>query len=427
MTRPKRPIAEINRLVYRRGIRYYIDLRRYGLGRIALQPDGETRATMDTDEAVRLGLVMLEQAQADAAALRDSRVGRHLTIGIVARSWESTLLRDVAEERLSDTTRVRYLLALRQLLGTTNEHGDPHTPALDQDLPIYRLHTRHVRAALATLRSRTGRQGPLSPTSLNHCVVVISLLVKHAITLEAMPPHADPVGGLGKSERPPARRSDRTDFLEVPEVAVLLETLRARPVGAVPYALIAALLLYTGCRLSEVLGLTVSDVNFERKTVRIARNAFRRLKHGGDRTIPLWPELEVILAAHLTATGLTSGLLLPARRADGTVGMHRAKYTALFAEAQRVAAASLSAMEQAAFLEKHVTAKVFRTTYCAARLQTLDAGAPVSVEVVRRELGHTSLAMILRVYSRIGRVRVRGEAVSYFGPTGQGVIATHET
>jgi integrase len=109
------------------------------------------------------------------------------------------------------------------------------------------------------------------------------------------------------------------------------------------------------------------------------------------------------------------------------VGMHRAKYTALFAEAQRVAAASLSAMEQAAFLEKHVTAKVFRTTYCAARLQTLDAGAPVSVEVVRRELGHTSLAMILRVYSRIGRVRVRGEAVSYFGPTGQGVIATHET
>ncbi len=38
------------------------------------------------------------------------------------------------------------------------------------------------------------------------------------------------------------------------------------------------------------------------------------------------------------------------------------------------------------------------STVCAARLQTLDGGAPVSIYTVSRELGHTSPAMVQRVY-----------------------------
>jgi len=42
-------------------------------------------------------------------------------------------------------------------------------------------------------------------------------------------------------------------------------------------------------------------------------------------------------------------------------------------------------------------ARKLRQTYCAARLQTLDGGAPVSVYTVALELGHGSVAMVSRV------------------------------
>jgi hypothetical protein len=57
--------------------------------------------------------------------------------------------------------------------------------------------------------------------------------------------------------------------------------------------------------------------------------------------------------------------------------------------------------------------KMFRHTYCAARLQTLDRGAPVSTYTVARELGHEPEAMVRRVYAHLGTVRHRSEVVEY--------------
>jgi hypothetical protein len=57
--------------------------------------------------------------------------------------------------------------------------------------------------------------------------------------------------------------------------------------------------------------------------------------------------------------------------------------------------------------------KMFRHTYCAARLQTLDRGAPVSTYTVARELGHESEAMVRRVYAHLGEIRHRSEVVEY--------------
>ncbi len=56
---------------------------------------------------------------------------------------------------------------------------------------------------------------------------------------------------------------------------------------------------------------------------------------------------------------------------------------------------------------------MFRHTYCAARLQTLDQGAPVSIYTVARELGHGGDSMVKRVYGHLGSVRHRAEAVEY--------------
>ena len=60
-----------------------------------------------------------------------------------------------------------------------------------------------------------------------------------------------------------------------------------------------------------------------------------------------------------------------------------------------------------------IRTKMFRHTYCAARLQTLDRGAPVSEYTVSRELGHGGPSLVRRVYGHLGQVRHRAEVVEY--------------
>lgn len=60
-----------------------------------------------------------------------------------------------------------------------------------------------------------------------------------------------------------------------------------------------------------------------------------------------------------------------------------------------------------------IRSKMFRHTYCAARLQTVDQGAPVSTYTVAREIGHGGEAMVRKVYGHLGQVRHRAEVVEY--------------
>jgi len=68
---------------------------------------------------------------------------------------------------------------------------------------------------------------------------------------------------------------------------------------------------------------------------------------------------------------------------------------------------------RAGWEEGDIRSKMFRHTYCATRLQTLDAGAPVSTYTVAREMGHGGESMVRRVYGHLGQVRHRSEAVEY--------------
>jgi integrase len=60
-----------------------------------------------------------------------------------------------------------------------------------------------------------------------------------------------------------------------------------------------------------------------------------------------------------------------------------------------------------------IRTRIFPHTYCSARLQTLDRGEPVSTYPVRCELGHGSDDMVNKVYSHLGDVRHRSDAVEY--------------
>jgi hypothetical protein len=63
--------------------------------------------------------------------------------------------------------------------------------------------------------------------------------------------------------------------------------------------------------------------------------------------------------------------------------------------------------------EGEIRSKMFRHTYCSARLQTLDAGHPVSPFTVGKELGHGGNAMVETVYSHLGEIHHRSSVVEY--------------
>jgi integrase len=78
---------------------------------------------------------------------------------------------------------------------------------------------------------------------------------------------------------------------------------------------------------------------------------------------------------------------------------------------------ALDAVSACVGLEKgYVRTRVFRHTYCATRLQTLDNGAPVSPFTVAKELGHGGTALVERVYGHLGQFRHRSEVVEYIVP-----------
>jgi hypothetical protein len=60
-----------------------------------------------------------------------------------------------------------------------------------------------------------------------------------------------------------------------------------------------------------------------------------------------------------------------------------------------------------------IRTKIFRHTYCAARLQSLDRGFPISTYTVARELGHGGESLIKRVYGHLGQVRHRSEHAEF--------------
>ena len=137
-----------------------------------------------------------------------------------------------------------------------------------------------------------------------------------------------------------------------------------------------------------MLGLTVGDVSLSRDlvTIRGTKTA------NAARVLPLWPQLAAILRRYIAGKP-DDAQLFPVKDIR--------KMLAGIAESTGVAALA------------DLTPYTFRHTHCAARLQSLDQGAPVSTYTVARELGHGGEAMVRRVYGHLGQVRHRAEVVEY--------------
>ena len=242
---------------------------------------------------------------------------------------------------------------------------------------------------------------------MRHYLNALSGLYKRAQSESVVGPGYNPVASL--LDKPVAQRRE-AKWLEVDAAAEYLEAARTyRPRvedGATPwvYPIIATFLL-TGGRHSEVLGLEVDDVSFQRKTITFRPNDWRRLKtRTSHRVVPLPPQLEEILRDYLLAREREAplgSLLFPSARGEGE-GMIRDIRKALDHVSVR-----------AGWQKGEVRTKAFRHSFCAASLQLLDRGHPISPWTVAKWMGHGGQSLVDRIYGHLGEVRHRGEVLEY--------------
>ena len=254
------------------------------------------------------------------------------------------------------------------------------------------------------------RGGTLKPGTVRAHLNSLSNLYVRAQSESVVAPGFNPVASMMDKPRPD---TGEADWFEVHDAALILEGARRYRPSAVAaqlgpvhtdvvYPLVACFLL-TGGRKEEILGLLARDVSFDRKIVTFRPNEIRGLKtRNASRTVPLFPQLEEILRPYVfgrDAPLAEDALLFSSARTGG-------KISGVDKVLDRIA-------EIAGFQKGELRLKKFRHTFCAARLQTLDNGAPISPFTVARELGHGGTSLVERVYGHLGTVRHRSEHLEY--------------
>lgn len=393
-------------------LRAYADFRDFaaeGGKRVPLVPAGASMATTDPAEAEELAAARLGQLV--AARKKREVLGTELGISRSAglQTFAARHLRLKAQSgRFTDQWLTDTEQRLRVAVDFFGAQRELHTIQVsDVQRYVAWLAVQPVRRGCPPKKPLKDRpKRTIGGQTQRHYLNALSNLYKRAQAEQVVPLGHNPVALL--LEKPTATRREAR-WLEAHEAALLLESARThtpkRDDMAMPfvYPLLATFLL-TGGRTSEVLGLEVEDVSFDRKTITFRPNQHRRLKTGtSHRVVPLWPQLEAILRAYLYGgdVPLVSGLIFPSTR-TGAPKMLTDVRKMLDAVAER-----------AGWRAGEIRSKMFRHTYTAARLQTTDRGEAVSQFTVSRELGHGGESLVRRCYGHLGTVRHRAEHVEF--------------
>ena len=354
----------------------------------ALMQDG--RATTDWDVA---GILVAKRVK----ELEEQKRG----MGIVGRGREETLehyaLHHLEKKKASKGEQ-------RQLERAVEFFGPKKT--------LSAIDVMDIENWVEDLReNHKGRRGNavISDGTIRHHLNSLSSLYKRAGIEKKVAIGFNPVAACPDK---PRGKAAKADWLEVHEGALLLEAAKLYKPERSDVALadlhaIVATFLLTGGRFAEVMGLAVADISFARKTVTFRPHEWRRLKtDDAERTVPLWPQLEQILTGYLKGPNHPTGALL-------FPSLHRRVRGGKEEMLGDIRKALDAIAVQAGWAAGEIRSKMFRHTYATARLQSLDNGAPVSTWAVAKELGHTTSAMIEKVYGHLGTVRHRSEFVEY--------------
>ncbi len=375
--------------VYLRGNRYWGDFRDLGGGQEPLRPEGEGWATTDIDVADRLAADRVEELKKKAVERRESFLrGEPEPVTSLAAYAETHLIVKATEsgkggEKLSKS----WLVQAERHLGLACDF-------FGSDIELSAITPRDLNRWVAHLRKQPNhRGGTLSDGTIRAYLNSLSNLYARAVADGHT--QRNPVADMYKKPTPQVHEPE---YLEPEEAALLLESARTyqAPVddGGFPYMhpLLATFLL-TGGRKSEILGLEVDDVSLRLGKVYIRSNDWRRLKtKGSKRSVPLWPQLREILTDYMIERERSGGLgrlLYPSGRGTGEKMIYD------------VRKALDHIGDRAGFPKGHIRLHMLRHTYTAARIQTLDRGAPVALYTVARELGHRGTDMIEDRYGHL--------------------------
>jgi integrase len=387
------------RRVYLKGNGFYGDFRSVGGKQEALITPGASRATTDPDVAAVLYADRLKHLEAERRGLALLGRGHAATLAAFAAKHleKKAEARRVTEQALASDER-----ALRRAV-----------EFFGVDRPLTGIGAADVEEWLDYQRSHLPPRGggeSVSNFTLRHHLNALSNLYRRAQAEGVVPPGFNPPAAIMEK---PSGRAAEARWLEVHEAALLLEACRhyqpPRPELAPPLLPLVATFLLTGGRLKEVLGLAVTDVSFQRETVTFREHAWRRLKTlTSARVVPLWPQFREILQEYLDGPDAPAadGLLFPS---DTPRTRQHPKEQMLKDFRKTLDGVAKTAGWQAG----DIRTKMFRHTYCSARLQTLDHGAPVSPFTVARELGHGGMTLVNKIYGHLGNVRHRAEVVEY--------------
>ena len=381
--------------IYWRNGKAYGDFRKYadvGGKREALKQEGMSVPTTDSDTALAVYLRRVRELKM-----------RRKDKGLFGETVEERGLAEYAAHHLEEKARSGRVT--EDHLAISEHYLRRAVEFFRGGRPLSGISTSNVQEFVGHLQTmENGRGGTLSGGSIRKHLSSLSNLYRRAASEGYVPPGYNPIAAL--LDKPTADHHEAA-WLEVHEAALFLDaTKRHRPIKAycalrAIHPLVATFLL-TGGRKAEVLGLEVKDVSFDRKTVTFRPNEHRRLKtRTSHRTVPLWPQLEEILRPHVFSAVAPrgEGLLFPSDRGGGMIWDLRKALDAIG--------------RSAGWEDGEIRTRMFRHTYCATRLQTLDRGAPVSPWVVSREMGHGGPSLVDRVYGHVGNVRHRSETVEF--------------
>ena len=423
--------------------RYYADFRDFshvGGKQEALSPAGEKRATTDGEEAVRLAEARLAELQGLQASLPATSAPDLRKAG----PFVSDHLERMARE---GSARVPWMRAVQK-------HLERFLLYFGEEADLALLTPRDIEDWMFWLAKQdNGRGGTLGSQSVVQHMNSIGKLLRRAVGDGQIA--ANPVSAVFKK---PKVVNAKTVFLEVNEMAEILRFMAedyrpSRSDLALPFAYeLVATLALTGFREAECVGLLVSDVDLSRGVIHVTPNQYRDVKNDNSvRSLKISPQLIEILRAYLTGPHAPSGDLLFPGMGDGGGGdamindlrciFKKVPMPARLKQPrspkkleslrqsreqkiERLTTRGLPGPKPQESLEELLQpvrtsepmtlgSRILRHTYCAARLQTLDGGAPVSNFTVAVEMGHRDLKMIEKVYGHLGVVRHRGEHVEY--------------
>lgn len=368
------------RLYWKRGRAYgdFRDYRDVGGSREALKSPGSAFATEDEDEA----RVLLARRLDDLKSLRQA-----FGDGLVADPHLSDYARVHLESKrmaVRESTFVRIEIVLRRFVGF---FGDPRLSEIKiDDIRTYvRVRSTEPGTRGRRIQPRTIRKELGQLANLYSAAILEDRAVKNPVLQFRDWPRVD---------------ATEPEFFEPGEVARMLEVaadLASDPHRrTVPFlSELLATLALTGGRRSEVYGLLCSDVDFERGVVHFRPNQWRRLKTRlSQRTVPLWPQLRAYLEPYVTEG--TDDLLFPGR--GGMLTELGYTYDIITRQAE---------------IDRRLRPHGLRHTYAASRMQTLDNDHPVSPYTVARELGHSDVTLVERLYGHLQKSRVRSPVVEY--------------